>query len=187
MSNILIDFYSTNPTRDGFEKFFTTHAAWVLEDIQRYHERTGEDWWESKNAADFWLNHERVRRIVDDYFSENILKTSLFAWLQNIEKRLNPHLTIEPVFVFREDENIDLTKHQLVRVFYDSIHQIALEPVYQELYEELLKMLRVEKAGVKKCPSCEKLFVPKQAGGYPQKNCSHACRQRAYRDRKEQS
>lgn len=182
--NVLISFYYTIDTQKGFEKFFSRHAPWVFDNIQRYHNRTGISWWESKDASELWLDHERVRRIINDYFDEKILKTYLLKWLRDLAEKLVLHLTVEPSFDYRAGENINLEKHQVVEVTRDALYGISLEPLFREILAELLKMLREEKTGIRRCSSCKKLFEP-SSRGHQQKFCNATCKMRFYRKHRE--
>jgi hypothetical protein len=180
MSNILIDFYQTEDTQTGFEHFFAKHADWIFEDIQRYHERTGQNWWESKDAADFWVNHAIVKAIIDNFFDKQILLRTHLQWLRKLSKAVIPDLTVGD----GNDADIDLSKNHLLFTYYDALYGLALQPIYKLFYDELIKMLREEKTGIKRCPSCRKLFEPTPRG-HAQIFCGATCKMRYYRKYKE--
>ena len=180
--NVLVDAYYLTPSEEEIRDFFRKYANWETDELQAYESRTGRSWFGSQDYFGFIRDLEIIHEIIDDFFDRQVIKKTNLQWLQKLEKYIYPHLTAEK---WGDREEIDLSKHKLVFVYYDIIHGLPLARLYREIYEELTAVLTGEERSVKKCPVCKKLFAPPQRG-IPSEYCSAACRMRDYRKRKKQ-
>lgn len=189
--NVLVDFYYVKPTKTAWMRFFKKwlvreYPTWIADNLETYHARTGKDWFSSKHLSAMLRDQAHVREIIDDFFDNNTVSVENLRWLQETQKFLTGRIGVRPTFDQREGNFINLQEHRIV-TNYEAIHNIALQSIYLEIHEGLLMMIRGERASLTQCPVCKKIFYPSNPSGRVTKFCSGACRQKDYRERKEQS
>jgi hypothetical protein len=141
-----------------------------------------ESWFDTSEAFQFYRDYKDLRKIVDEYRTENTISEHSVRFINSLGENLGTKIAIKDKTSKTlsssqqfEEKKIDLRKYALVKYpnTVSNRYNLSMERVCFELFDELLKFINKEIL-MDKCIICNKLFKKNKSNHV---YCSPKCRQ----------